>query len=381
MTGLKRIFYILLGLIFGVSQVSASDAIIDCPNRDSAFSVDLPLLDILLNTEAEAILNTALNERSKKLPEDLLKKSVPSFTTIVAVSDLVGLLQLDSTFVPELNNKLGRLIVSDIDRRARCARYDNDQPLFELTGNQKKILVFQKINGFHHGNSVTMATSAIEELGKKLGWSVSITDKGGAFTPELLSQFDVVIWNNNSGDVLTMSQRNAFEEYINAGGGYLGIHGAGGDTRYYWEWYSKILLGAQFTGHPGSPQFQRATLHVLDNPARIAKSLGRKVTLEDEWYSFQKSARISGADIIVNLDESTYVPEGWHGEDISMGKDHPIVWSRCVGKGRAFYTAIGHRPDLYSSAANLTLLEDALLWAGGEINNYCDSEILKNRVE
>jgi type 1 glutamine amidotransferase len=46
-----------------------------------------------------------------------------------------------------------------------------------------------------------------------------------------------------------------------------------------------------------------------------------------------------------------------------MGADHPIAWTRCVGKGRAFYSAIGHLPQTYSDATHLRLLEQAVEWA------------------
>jgi type 1 glutamine amidotransferase len=65
--------------------------------------------------------------------------------------------------------------------------------------------------------------------------------------------------------------------------------------------------------------------------------------------------------VIARLDESTYKPEGF-GRNLRMG-DHPIAWTKCIGKGRMFYSAIGHRPEAYSEPHNVAMLETAVDWA------------------
>ncbi len=82
---------------------------------------------------------------------------------------------------------------------------------------------------------------------------------------------------------------------------------------------------------------------------------------------------MSGASVVATLDESTYRPEGYGGQDLRMGEDHPIAWTRCVGNGRAMYTAIGHRPEVYQLPQNLKLLEDGLVWAAGQRNSGCSA--------
>ncbi len=93
--------------------------------------------------------------------------------------------------------------------------------------------------------------------------------------------------------------------------------------------------------------------------------------MSEEWYSFRESPRASGARVIATLDESTYEPFGRGGQDLRMGADHPIVWTRCVGSGRALYTAIGHRPEVYHIPENLSLLRDSLAWAAGTGATVC----------
>ena len=93
--------------------------------------------------------------------------------------------------------------------------------------------------------------------------------------------------------------------------------------------------------------------------------------MNDEWYSFEKSARLNGANVIATLDETSYKQVGRFGTNITMGSDHPIVWTRCVGNGRSFYSAIGHRPEVYSVDHHVKLIEGAVMWAANKGLSYC----------
>ena len=74
--------------------------------------------------------------------------------------------------------------------------------------------------------------------------------------------------------------------------------------------------------------------------------------------------------MLVSIDETSYRPvEGlipfMKPKDISMGKDHPLVWWHCVGQGRALYSALGHTPESYSEPQHLQLIQGAIAWAAG----------------
>jgi type 1 glutamine amidotransferase len=188
--------------------------------------------------------------------------------------------------------------------------------------------------------------------------------------PADLRKFDAVIWNNVSGDVLTLGQRQAFEQYIRGGGGFLGIHGSAGDFIYFWDWYPDTLIGARFLGHPMAPQFQDAAVRIERNPAGIGSSQAPGWTMKDEWYSFRASPRAS-SNVVATLDESTYNPVGHNGQPLAMGADHPIAWTRCIGNGRSFYSAIGHMPQTYSDPHYQALLTDAIRWTSGKGKTWC----------
>lgn len=85
--------------------------------------------------------------------------------------------------------------------------------------------------------------------------------------------------------------------------------------------------------------------------------------MNDEWYSFKNNPRAAGARVILTLDEASYKANGPMGQDLRMGADHPLAWTNCIGKGRMFYSAIGHRTESYQQPQHLALLESAIDWA------------------
>lgn len=248
--------------------------------------------------------------------------------------------------------------------------YETTPPPLPRNLGHPAILVFSKTNGFRDDDSVRAANAALAAICKQRGWSSFFTENGAVFNPADLSHFDAAVWNNTSGDVLTADQRAAFRSYIENGGGFVGIHGAGGDPRYAWRWYVETLIGAQFKGHPLHPQFQRATVHVESPNDPIVQGLPLNWSRVDEWYSFEQSPRGKGVTVLATLDETTYSPRMFW-KNIGMGADHPIVWKHCVGKGRAFYSAMGHAPSTYREPLHLRMLAGAIAWAAGLEGQGC----------
>jgi uncharacterized protein len=241
--------------------------------------------------------------------------------------------------------------------------YETTPPTLPADIKRPAILVFSKTNGFRHEEAIPAANSLFAELAKENGWGQYQTENGATFSPDILSRFDAVIFNNVSGDVFKPEQRAALKAFIENGGGFVGVHGAGGDMSYAWDWYVNDLIGTQFIGHPMNPQFQKATVKVEDKSHPATKDLPESWSRIDEWYSFQKSPRKPGVTILVTLDETTYSPVGMFGQKLAMGKDHPIMWSHCVGKGRALYSAMGHHADAYAEPGYRKMLGSSVHWA------------------
>ena len=213
-----------------------------------------------------------------------------------------------------------------------------------------RILVFTKTAGYRH-TSIDEGVAAITKLGKEHGFAVDASEWAGDFNTRQLKRFRAVVFLSTTGDVLNAAQQVAFEKFVTAGGGYVGVHSAS-DTEYDWPWYGR-LVGAYFANHP---DIQPARLQVVDRTHIAAKHLPATWQRVDEWYNFRAVPR--GVHVLLRIDESSY-KGGKH------GAEHPVAWVHDVGRGRAFYTALGHTEDSYSEAAFLQHLLGGIRYAAG----------------
>lgn len=125
--------------------------------------------------------------------------------------------------------------------------------------------------------------------------------------------------------MLNEQQQQALKNFIQNGGGFMGIHSAT-DTEYEWLWYGQIN-GAYFKSHPS---IQQADLFVLRNDHPSIEFLPGVWVRTDEWYNFRY---IQNHIIpLINIDELSY--EG--GEN---GEIHPLAWYHEFEDRRVFYTA------------------------------------------
>ncbi len=345
----------------------------DCPAGHQPYSVNTVLLDIYINPQTRGIVEQEAPGFFASLPHRFARTEPPTFMDIATLDQANHQVPADKMIPAEtlarIDAELAKVPVTDEAVQARCARYDETPPALALPLTQPAILVFDKINGFRDDPSVNAATAALKAMAAREGWNLVFTDNGAVFNARDLKHFKAVIWNNVSGDVLTLPQRAAFEAYIEHGGGFAGIHGSGGDPYYAWDWYVDTLIGARFLGHPGNPQFQAARVIIDDPSSAITRGLG-DWTMTEEWYSFKSNPRSAGVHVLARLDETTYSPDEL-GHDIRMGADHPIAWTRCIGRGRSFFTAIGHRPESYSEPSAITLLESGIKWSAGLGETQC----------
>lgn len=225
------------------------------------------------------------------------------------------------------------------------------------------ILNFTKVTGFWHKDSQPVATAMLEQLAAQNGWAYAQTGNGAVMNAEQLALFDVVVWNNNAGTVLTGAQKAAFTDWVQQGGGVVMMHAAVGDYQYQWDWYVDHLIGAQFVGHTQSPQFQDAIVEPQDDA--ITNHLPPRWLVEnEEWYGFDRNPEGQGAKALLLLDETSYQPG-----DEAMGPRHPIAWRHQVGQGRVVVSAMGHQPDTYRLPEYQQMIGKAIGWAiGGEMN-------------
>lgn len=197
-----------------------------------------------------------------------------------------------------------------------------------------KVLVFCKTAGYHH-QSIANGIAAIQKLGAENNFDVDSTVDAQKFNDDNLKQYKAIIFLSTTGDVLNDEEQDAFKKYIEAGGGYVGIHAAT-DCEYNWPWYGN-LSGAYFGGHPLQ---QTAILHIVDRKNISTKHLPDPWIRKDEWYSFKWMA--DDLHVLITIDEKSY-----NLGNIKPRPYHPMAWYHEYDGGRAFYTELGHTEESY----------------------------------
>ena len=231
-----------------------------------------------------------------------------------------------------------------------------------------RVLLFQE-NGCPAQSAVDSmkaAEVAITALGAEHGFEVdTVTDSAGHFTDANLNQYSAVIWNNECGDVLDDEEQAAFEKYIEAGGGFVGLHGAA-SSEEDWQWYVD-LVGARAVSCSSE---QVATVRVdpeaavgaggskLLHPA--ADALPQEWIRLDAWCSYEQDPR-PNVNVLLNLKSS----EDSHGSDAPSESEQPISWWHDFRGGRSFYTGLGHRPKTYCEPLYLEHLLGGIEYAAG----------------
>ncbi|WP_223789595.1 ThuA domain-containing protein [Marinicella meishanensis] len=218
-------------------------------------------------------------------------------------------------------------------------------------------LIFSKTDGFRHG-SIPAAQVAFQQMASEQGFTATFTEDSADFNTQNLAAYDVVVFLLTSGDVLNANEQQAFEAYIQNGGGFMGVHSAS-DTEYSWPWYGQ-LLGTYFDSHPS---IQVARVWVEDNSHPATVHLDQEWMRTDEWYNFQTNPRLDPTlqiQVLMTLDETSY-------SGGNMGADHPISWYHSFQGGRSWYTGMGHTTASYAEPDFLAHLWGGLLYASGVI--------------
>jgi type 1 glutamine amidotransferase len=249
-----------------------------------------------------------------------------------------------------------------------------------------KILFFSKSSGFEHSvisykdGQPSYAEKILSELGAKNGWEFTFSKDGSLFSPEYLKQFDTLLFYT-TGDLttpgtdkqppMTAAGKQAMIDYVKNGGGFVGTHSASdtfhtanenkkGPDRYAnhgagADDYVK-LLGGEFIKH-GKQQV--AKMRCLDPKFPGLEKYAEGFAFLEEWYSLKDFA----ADLHVLLVQET---EGMTDHEYQR-PPYPATWVRMEGKGRVFYTSMGHREDVWTNPIFQDVLTGGLRWALGDV--------------
>ncbi|MEO5682455.1 MAG: ThuA domain-containing protein [Chitinophagaceae bacterium] len=233
-----------------------------------------------------------------------------------------------------------------------------------------RILVFSKTAGYHH-ESIAEGNLAIQKLGGLHNFEMDTTTDAGVFNEDSLKHYAAIVFLSTTGDVLNSIQEAAFERYIQAGGGYMGIHAAS-DCEYDWGWYGR-LAGGYFLSHPGIndtfPNIQEGVFTVVDSSNGATKHLPKQWKRTDEFYSFKKLSK--EVKVLLTIDEKTY-----HGG--ANADYHPMAWYHDYDGGRAFYTNLGHTKESFADELYLNHILGGIEYAigGNKALDYSKSKTL-----
>ncbi len=251
---------------------------------------------------------------------------------------------------------------------------------------QEKVLVFTKTNGFRHAGAIDAGKQMITDLGNTNGlWDTDFTENPDDFTTNTLSNYNAVIWLNTSGNnLLNADQRQAFEDFIAGGGGFLGIHAATDTYRdRSWFFYNE-LVGAIIQTNPNHTRNNfNADMEIVSGHPTVnfLGNVGDTWNKSEEYYYWKNNGgQLFAGNINLLMVEAT----GSNDYD----EARPISWYKEYGGGRSFYTALGHNASDYIDNTNfIKHIEEGIKYVIGNTLSIGDQKeniavkILQNPVQ
>jgi type 1 glutamine amidotransferase len=229
---------------------------------------------------------------------------------------------------------------------------------------QKRILVYTRNytpdgKGYVHDN-IASSVEAIKKIGAEKGFAVDASDAPAVFTDANLKQYAALVFSNSNNQAFASDdQRNAFKHYIEAGGGFVGIHSASGSER---DWpYFQQVLGGTFVVHP---KMQPFVVQVVDPQFPAVKGLPASFDWRDECYFVGNL----NPDIhtVLATDRTKLIGLDSIKVDVSTFQNPlPLAWYHNFDGGREFYLALGHNKEDYSNPILYGIIEKGILWAVG----------------
>ena len=219
---------------------------------------------------------------------------------------------------------------------------------------KSNILYLTHSAGFKH-EVLPLSRQILKDVAEKTGeFEVTATEDCSILSRDQLKHYDAVVFYTTGELPISDEQKTAFLDFISSGKGFIGIHSAT-DTFYKWPEYGE-LIGGYFDGHPWH---QDVTIKVEDTKHPATRQLEKSFRIKDEIYQMKNFSR-SRVHVLMSLDTNSVdlTLPAVHRTD----KDFAIAWCRDYGKGRMFYTALGHRPEVWQDERFQKHLLGALSW-------------------
>jgi type 1 glutamine amidotransferase len=246
------------------------------------------------------------------------------------------------------------------DAGARCPGIDSG------AGRALRILLLTKETLFVHAAAHEAGDIAVPAYLRSKGHEATVSNDSSFFAGDALLPFDVVVFFVTSGNVMKEpDQRAAFERYVHAGRGIVGVHTATA-TDNDWPFMNQVM-GAVFAGHGrGDAQVAEGRIDLAEPTNPLWSSLPNPWTRADEWYYYGTNPALNPAlHPVLLLDESSmeryrpdYPDAGFYGD-----AGHPLAWTQEFECSRVFYSSLGHTGESYGEPAMLELLRTGIEWS------------------
>ncbi|HEX2453672.1 MAG TPA: ThuA domain-containing protein [Vicinamibacterales bacterium] len=258
------------------------------------------------------------------------------------------------------------MILAPVDAPARGRAFPVGSQA-EQKRSPKTVLILGATRDYQH-DSISDAMVALSTVGKASGaWDsylrtdfAWITKSDAGRNGKNLTAFDAIVLVSTTGPWnLTDEQRRAFLSFVHDDGkGLVAVHAAL-DANYDWPEYAE-MLGGWFDGHPWDT-FDAPI--VLEDPSFPAvKHLPRAFSKRDEIYQAKAWSR-DKVNVLLRLDE-TKLPAS-KSEVRRSDRDFGVAWAKTYGRGRVFYSTLGHTKESWSDPDVTTMYGEAIRWVLG----------------
>lgn len=222
----------------------------------------------------------------------------------------------------------------------------------------KVVGFFTAKNDRAHITFVHEANKWFSAVARKYGFTYDSTDNWTNLNAEFLSHCDVVLFLDTRPEL--PEQRDAFREYMENGGSWMGFHFAAfaldnSDFPQNWSWYHETFLGS---GEYGSNTWRptSAVLRVEDRDHPIARQLPETfLSAPNEWYRWKNDLRTNpDIRIILSIDSTSFpLGTGPKPHEIWHSGYYPVVWTN--KKYKMLYVNMGHNDIDYENKTNKQL--------------------------
>jgi type 1 glutamine amidotransferase len=237
--------------------------------------------------------------------------------------------------------------------------------------------------------SILPGNLALELLGKKTGaYEAVFSNDVENFRPDKIKAFDALCFNNTSGNLFDDAElRKSLLDFISSGKGFVGIHAAGATfaewPRYdFWPEYGEMLGGYENGGHPWKPN-ETIWLKVEDPRHPVNHAFRQAVfPIADEVFQFQAPYSRDQLHVLLSIetDKTDLNPARRFLPERQKDWDFAISWVKMYGRGRVFYSSLGHNPQIYWNAPVLQHFLDGIQFALGDLKaNARPSGPIKNK--